>query len=93
MKSTSRTEKKRYAFDDAPRCGARTKSNHGKPCRCPAIRGKARCRVHGGANGSGARMGNINSLKHNEFTAEAKAFRRELRQLIQYNKKIIKELS
>jgi len=92
MKSTSRTEKKHYAFDNAPRCGAKTKSNHGKPCRCPAIKGKARCRVHGGANGSGAKIGNTNSLKHGESTAEAKAFRRELRQAIQYNKKLIQEL-
>ena len=30
----------------APRCGARTRS--GCPCRAPAIRGKARCRMHGG---------------------------------------------
>ncbi|ASQ47451.1 hypothetical protein [Legionella clemsonensis] len=46
MKTTSRTEKKRYAFESAPRCGARTKGNHGKPCRCPAVKGKAHCRVH-----------------------------------------------
>jgi hypothetical protein len=92
MKSTSITEKKHYAFDNAPRCGAKTKSNYGKPCRCPAIKGKSRCRVHGGANGSGAKMGNTNSLKHGESTAKAKAFRRELRQAIQYNNKLIKEL-
>ena len=30
----------------APRCGARTRS--GCPCRAPAIRGKLRCRMHGG---------------------------------------------
>lgn len=40
-----------YAFESASRCGARTKGNYGKPCRCPAIRGKTRCRVHGGARG------------------------------------------
>lgn len=45
MKTTSRTESKYYAFESAPRCGAKTKNNNGKPCRCPAIRGKARCRV------------------------------------------------
>jgi hypothetical protein len=30
----------------APRCGARTRA--GCPCRAPAIRGKLRCRMHGG---------------------------------------------
>jgi hypothetical protein len=34
------------------RCGAKTRS--GKPCRSPAVAGKRRCRMHGGAPGSGA---------------------------------------
>lgn len=92
MKTTSRTEKKRYAFESAPRCGARTKGNHGLPCRCPAIKGKTRCRVHGGARGSGAPKYNSNALKHGETTSEAKAFKAEIRQFIQHNKKLIKEL-
>ena len=92
MKTTSRTEKKGYAFELAPRCGARTKSNNGKPCRCPAVRGKARCRVHGGAKGSGAKHGNMNALKHGNATAEIKDFKRELRQAIQISKKLISEL-
>jgi len=37
----------------SPRCGAKTRS--GKPCRSPAVDGKKRCRMHGGAPGSGAR--------------------------------------
>ncbi len=37
---------------DAPRCGARTR--HGKPCQSPILKGKRRCRMHGGAHGSGA---------------------------------------
>ena len=45
-----------------PRCGARTRSE--KPCRSPAVRGKRRCRMHGGAPGSGAPRGNKNALKH-----------------------------
>lgn len=32
----------------SPRCGARTRA--GCPCRAPALRGKARCRRHGGAS-------------------------------------------
>ena len=34
------------------RCGAKTRS--GKACMSPAVSGKSRCRMHGGAAGSGA---------------------------------------
>lgn len=91
MKTTSRTEKKGYAFELAPRCGARTKGNHGKPCRCPAIKGKSRCRVHGGARGSGAPRNNQNALKHGTTTREAKKFRIKIRSAIRQCKKLIKE--
>ena len=37
----------------SPRCGAKTRS--GNACRSPAVRGKKRCRMHGGALGSGHR--------------------------------------
>ncbi len=30
------------------RCGAKTKHNGGKPCRCKVIPGKNRCKWHGG---------------------------------------------
>jgi hypothetical protein len=35
----------------SPRCGAKIRS--GGACRSPAVRGKKRCRMHGGASGSG----------------------------------------
>lgn len=92
MKTTSRIEKKSYEFESAPRCGARTKGNNGNPCRCPAIRGKARCRVHGGARGSGAPRYNLNALKHGETTGEAKAFREEIRMSIQRSKKFLQNI-
>ena len=92
MKTTSRTERKHYAFESAPRCGARTKGNYGKPCKCPAMKGKNRCRVHGGARGSGAKFGNTNALKHGETTAEAKTFRQEIRQAIRFSKSLINKL-
>ena len=34
-----------------------------EPCRSPAVKGRKRCRMHGGAAGSGARAGNTNALK------------------------------
>ena len=54
----------------APRCGARTRS--GTECRSPAVRGKQRCRMHGG-NSSGAPKGNRNAWKHGDRSAQAEA--------------------
>lgn len=88
MKTTSCNEKKHYAFDNAPRCGAKTKHNNGNPCRSPAIRGKKRCRIHGGSKGSGAKLGNSNSLKHGKTTAAIKKFRKEVKQVLKDSQNI-----
>jgi hypothetical protein len=64
----------------SPRCGAKTRS--GKPCRSPAVHGKRRCRMHGGASGSGAPPGNQNALKHGLYTGEALEERRAVRDLV-----------
>lgn len=93
MKSTSCTECKRYAFDNAPRCGARTKRNNGNPCRSPAVRGKARCRLHGGAKGSGGQRGNINALKHGGTTAKIRMFKKAVRELIKDSNELKKQMS
>ena len=58
----------------APRCGARTRT--GRPCR--QVRGRARCRMHGGAKGSGEPSGPRNgNFKHGFWTTESKRERRE----------------
>ena len=62
---------------NAPRCGARTRA--GTPCRSPAVGGRARCRMHGGAKGSGAQRGNRNAWKHGACSAEFKAIARYVR--------------
>jgi glucans biosynthesis protein len=46
------------------------------------VKGKARCRFHGGAAGIGGQPGNHNALKHGRYTAEAIAQRREVAALI-----------
>jgi hypothetical protein len=69
------------------RCGARTRS--GKPCRSPAVAGKKRCRMHGGAWGSGAPRGNKNALKHGLYTREAIAQRRHLQELMRQSRKLL----
>ena len=64
------------------RCGAKTRS--GKTCMSPAVSGKSRCRMHGGAAGSGAPRGNKNALKHGRFTPRShRAERRLVRSLLQ----------
>ena len=62
------------------RCGARTRC--GRPCRSPAVNGRKRCRMHGGAIGSGARAGNTNALKHGRYSREMLEFRRAVRELL-----------
>jgi hypothetical protein len=65
----------------ALRCGARNRS--GNPCQSPVVKGKRRCRMHGGAHGSGAPKGPRNgNYKHGRYTAEAIAERRELMSFI-----------
>src|SRR5271169_697992 len=65
----------------APRCLARTRS--GTPCQKPAAKGKKRCRLHGGAEGSGAPCGERNgSYRHGLYTREAIAERKAMRALI-----------
>jgi hypothetical protein len=67
-------------LNQAPRCHAQTR--RGTPCRQPSVSGKARCRMHGGADGIGGQPGNSNALKHGRYTAEAIARRREVAALL-----------
>jgi hypothetical protein len=62
-------------------CGARTRC--GAPCRAPKVAAKSRCRMHGGAAGSGAPKGERNgNWKHGRFTCEAVAERQAARSLL-----------
>jgi len=74
----------------SPRCGAKTRQGTG--CRSPAVRGKKRCRMHGGAKGSGAPKGNQNALKHGGQTKEAREARARLRAYVRQAEKLLKEL-
>jgi uncharacterized protein YjcR len=74
----------------SPRCGAKTRS--GKPCMSPAVHGKNRCRMHGGAPGSGAPRGNQNALKHGLYTREAIEERRQLRTLMRQSRLLIQDI-
>jgi uncharacterized protein YjcR len=78
------------AMRQSPRCGAKTRN--GSPCQSPAVTGKKRCRMHGGAAGSGAPKGNQNALKHGLYTRDAVEFNRHVRKLIRESKKFIEKM-
>lgn len=63
----------------APRCLAKTR--RATLCQSPAVRGKSRCRIHGGAKGSGGQKGNQNALKHRKYSAEYLAQRKYRKEL------------
>ena len=72
------------------RCGAKTRM--GTPCRAPAVAGKNRCRMHGGATGSGAPKNNKNAVKHGGYTREALKERADMRAIVTEGKRLLKEL-
>ncbi len=73
----------------SPRCGAKTR--YGGTCRSPAVHRKKRCRMHGGAPGSGAPKANRNARKHGLFTRNAIAERRQIRVLLGEARKLLEE--
>ena len=74
----------------SPRCGAKTRC--GGQCRSPAVRGKKRCRMHGGAQGSGAPRANQNARKHGLFTRDVIAERRRIQALLGDARKSLEEM-
>jgi len=68
------------AMQASPRCGARTRG--GALCRAPALNGKARCRMHGGARRSGAPRGNQNARKHGGYARDRLAEHDAIRALL-----------
>lgn len=74
----------------SPRCGAKTRS--GGSCRLPAVHGKKRCRMHGGAQGCGAPKANQNARRHGLFTGDAMAERRQIQALLGEARKLLEEM-
>src|SRR5262245_43180812 len=78
--NADRKKQQPVQFQTARQCGARTKS--GKPCRSPATK-KGRCRLHGGAKGSGGPPGKRNGqYRHGERTKDATAEQRKFSALL-----------
>jgi len=74
----------------SPRCGAKTRE--GKPCMAPAVRGKTRCRMHGGGASSGAPRGNANARKHGLYTRQALEERRQVHALLKRSRDLLEDL-
>lgn len=74
----------------SPRCGAKTRC--GSACRSPAVNGRKRCRMHGGAEGSGAPRANRNARKHGLFNEDAIAERRRIQALLGEARKLLREI-
>jgi len=72
------------------RCDAKTRS--GGACRSPAVHGKKRCRMHGGAPGSGAPRANQNARKHGLFTKDAISERRQIQALLGEARKLLEAM-
>ena len=64
-----------------PACGARTRA--GTPCRRPAVRGRKRCRLHGGLSPGAPRGVKNGNFKSGDWTSEAINERKWLRSLVQ----------
>jgi hypothetical protein len=65
----------------APRCRARTRA--GGACQRPAIRGRKRCRLHGGLSPGAPRGFKNGNYRNGNWTAEAIKERKWLRTLVQ----------
>ncbi len=74
----------------SPRCGAKTRTSGA--CRSPAVSGRKRCRMHGGAKRSGAPRANRNARKHGLFTSDAIAERRQIRALLGEARRLLEEM-
>ncbi|TVV76054.1 hypothetical protein FOY91_05495 [Sphingomonas solaris] len=75
----------------APRCLAKTR--RGTECQSPAIKGRKRCRVHGGARGSGAPKGERNgAYRTGEWTGEAVELRHSVGVLIKAVRAVLDDI-
>jgi uncharacterized protein YjcR len=72
------------------RCGAKART--GEACRAPAMRGKRRCRMHGGVVKSGAPRGNRNARKHGRFTKSAVREGKQIEALLGEARKLLLEI-
>jgi|688.fasta_scaffold941215_1 hypothetical protein len=66
---------------DAILCRARTR--FGTLCQNIVVKGKKRCRMHGGASGSGAPRGNKNAFKHGKYSMDTIKTVKKVNQMVE----------
>ena len=76
----------------APRCGAKSKRNNGKPCQQPAMK-NGRCRLHGGkSTGPRTLAGSIRSadakITHGLRTKKAIDEQRQMREMMKWREEL-----
>jgi hypothetical protein len=74
------TERRLKNLKQAPRCGALTRS--GAACQRPAIRGRHRCRLHGGLSPGAPRGTKNGNFRTGNWTVEVIQERKWLRSLV-----------
>ncbi len=72
------------------RCGALTRA--GGLCRAPAVKGRLRCRKHGGAAGVGAPKGNRNARTHGLYAAAERAEHRRIMDFVRECNRVLDEV-
>ncbi len=80
---------------NAPRCGAKTRM--GTPCQSPSVRGRRRCRMHGGTcrgptTAAGLERSRTACWKTGYYSAEAIEERRQARELLRQAREFIEAL-
>jgi hypothetical protein len=65
----------------APRCGAKTRA--GGACQCPAVRGRRRCRIHGGLSPGAPRGEGNGNFKNGYWTREAVQERQWVKEMVE----------
>ena len=85
-----RSDDQAHAF---PRCGAKTRGvRDGKSCQSYPVAGRRRCRMHGGAPGTGAPLGNRNAGKHGLRSREFVELRSEVMRILRTARKLLAKL-
>jgi ribosomal protein L32 len=75
----------------APRCGAKTRAGHA--CQSPAVKSRKRCRMHGGAAGSGAPKGKRNGhYATGLFTEEMLNERQTIREIVAETRELMRRI-
>lgn len=74
----------------AIKCEAKSKQNNHKPCRQPVIKGKNRCRFHGGLSTGprtteGKQRAATANYKHGRYTNDAIMERKMMQEMLQWH--------